>query len=209
MRSRTLFAALAFAAATPLAAAPLLTLQDAALPGTADTSRVVAGTYDLDGNHSYAHWTVNHMGFTPLDGMFGNASGTLTIDPANPEDASVDVTFDMTALTTHVDAFTKHLKSGDFFNVEEYPTARFVSTGVEVDGDEATITGNLTMHGVTKPVTLEAEFFGAGDNPMNKKLNIGFTAETTIKRSEFGLDYAIQVVPDEVELSIVAAFVKQ
>ncbi|QIG81003.1 YceI family protein [Stakelama tenebrarum] len=209
MRTRTLFAALAFAAATPLAAAPFVASQDAGLPGTADVSRVVAGTYDLDSGHSYAHWTVNHMGFTPLDGMFGNATGTLTIDPESPEDASVDVTFDMTGFTTHTEAFTNHLKSEDFFNVAEFPTARFVSTAVEVDGTTAEVTGDLTIHGVTKSVTLDTEFFGAGANPMNKKLNIGFTGTTTIKRSDFGLGYAVPVVTDEVELKIVAAFVKQ
>ena len=209
MRTPTIFAAIVFAAAAPLAAAPLLAPQDAGLPGAADVSRVVAGTYDVDSAHTFARWTVNHMGVTPLEGIFANATGTLTIDPAKPEDASVDVTFDMAKSTTHLEAFTHHLHSADFFNVAEFPTARFVSTSVSVDGTDAVITGNLTLHGVTRPVTLEAEFFGAGDNPMNKQLNIGFTAETTIKRSDFGLGYAVPVVSDEVDLEIVAAFAKQ
>jgi len=201
---RLVFASIALVAAAPLIAAPAV--QD--MPGSHDVSAVEGGSYEVDGNHSYVTWTVNHMGFTPLTGQIGGTSGTLMLDPANPEAAQVDVTFDLTAISHPVDAFLRHLKSDDFFAVEQHPTARFVSTEVDVNGTQATITGNLTIKGITRPVTLEAEFFGAGVNPMSEKRNIGFTGTTTINRSDFGLGYATPVVSDEVKLAIDAAFVK-
>src|SRR5690606_26325452 len=118
-------------------------------------------------------------------------------------------TFDLAGMSTTAPAFTKHLLSGDFFDVGKHPTATFTSTSVVANGTRATIVGNLTISGITKPVTLEAELFGAGTNPMSKKLEVGFTATTTIKPTDFGLGYGVPaVMPDEVELRIAAAFVQ-
>ena len=201
---RIILASIALVAAAPLIA----TRAPQEVPGTQDVSRVEAGSYEVDGNHSYVTWTVDHMGFTPLTGQIGGTSGSLTIDPANPGAAKVDVTFDLTTISHPAAAFVTHLKSADFFDVANHPTAHFVSTSVAVDGTTATITGDLTLKGTTRPVTIEAEFHGAGANPMNEKLNIGFTGTTTISRSEFGLGYATPIVGDEVTLAIDAAFVK-
>ena len=96
----------------------------------------------------------------------------------------------------------------DFFGPDPQP-ARFVSTNVAVEGQEATITGDLTLNGVTKPVTFEAEFTGTGKGMMNQKETIGFEGETTIKRSDFGIDTFVPMVSDEVELEITMAFEKQ
>jgi polyisoprenoid-binding protein YceI len=192
-------------------AAPVIAQMPTAAPGTKDPSRVEAGTYKVDGNHTQVLWRVDHMGITPLYGAFGEITGTLTIDPAKPTAAKVSITIPMTGMTVTSPAFLKHLSSPDFFDTAKFATATFESTSVTLgkDGDEAKIAGNLTIHGVTKPVVLEAEFYGAGANPMSKKLNIGFKAETTVKRSDFGLGYAVPVVGDEVALKIVAAFEKQ
>ena len=96
------------------------------------------------------------------------------------------------------------------FDAAKFPTASFVSTSVKPDGATgADITGNLTIKGVTKPVTLDAEFYGAGVQPMSKKENVGFIATTTIKRSEFGMGYAVPMVSDAIELKIIAGFEKQ
>jgi polyisoprenoid-binding protein YceI len=111
-------------------------------------------------------------------------------------------------MTTTSAAFTKHLQSKDFFEVEKYPSAKFVSTSVTVDGQNAKIAGDLTLHGVTKPVTLDAKLTGAGTNPMSKAATVGFSATATIKRSDFGLGYAAPAVGDEVKLKITAAFEK-
>jgi polyisoprenoid-binding protein YceI len=205
-----------FAAAGLFAAGPVLSAQDAPqLPGVADPARVTAGTYAADPGHSLIAFEVNHFGFNDYYGIFGDVAGTLTLDPANPNAAKVDVTIPVASVTTASKGLTDHLlragKDGgkpDFFGPAP-AAARFVSTSVKADGMTAEITGNLTLNGVTKPVTFTAEFTGAGNNPFNKKATVGFEAETSIKRSDFGVNYAIPFVSDEVELDISVAFEKQ
>lgn len=184
-------------------------LAQSQLPGAPDSSRVSAGSYTVDTDHTQVVWTVNHMGITPLSGSIAASGGSLEIDPAKLEATKVTVTFAIADISTSTPAFTKHLLSGDFFEADKHPTATFTSTSVETDGDKAKITGNLTIKGITRPVTLDAEFYGAGINPMNNKLNIGFSATTQIKRNDFELGYGLPVVtPDQVDLRISAAFVR-
>lgn len=201
MRPTIVFASLA------LAAAPALLLAQTGLPGTADKALVTAGTYKVDPNHTQVTWQVNHMGFSMLQGQFGASGGSLTIDPAKPAAAKLDVSFAIDQLSVTAAPFAAHLKSAQLFDAATYPTARFVSTAVVAKGNMATITGNLTIKNVTKPVTLQATFVGAGNNPMNKQLNFGFRATGTIKRSDFGLGLAVPIVADTVDLTINAAFV--
>jgi polyisoprenoid-binding protein YceI len=204
--------------ALPATLVPLtLAAQPAEAPGKADPARVTAGTYAADPLHSLIGWEVNHFGFNDYYGLFGDVTGTLVLDPARPQDARVDVTIPVAKVTTASAALTEHLlrpgKDGgkpDFFGPNA--SARFVSTKVTVDPKDRTkavIAGNLTLNGMTKPVSLDAEFTGAGVNPMNNKQTVGFEAETEIKRSEWGLGYAIPMVGDEVELDISVAFEKQ
>jgi polyisoprenoid-binding protein YceI len=191
------------ATALLVAAAPVLAQ---GVPGAPQKARVAAGTYQVDPAHTQVTWQVNHMGFSLLEGQLGASAGSITIDPAKPDATKVDVTFQVDQLSTTSAHLTEHLKSKDFFDAAANPTARFVSTAVRATGDKATITGNLTIKGVTKPVTLNATFIGAGANPMNKKLNFGFRATATINRGDFGLGYAVPVVSDKVDLTINAAF---
>ena len=196
-------------AASLVAAAALivsLPLTAQSLPGIANAKRVAAGAYKIDTNHTQVFWTVNHMGLTPLTGAFSASGGTLQIDLTKPASSKVSVTFDMTGMSTTLPAFTHHLSSTDFFDVDKFPTAAFSSTAVAVSGNHARINGNLTIKGVTKPVVLDAILFGAGTNPMTKKLNLGFTATTKVRRSDFGLGYALPVVGDQIDLRITAAF---
>jgi polyisoprenoid-binding protein YceI len=201
----------AFALLAAAAAGPALAQAPAAAPGTRDLSRVTAGTYKVDPAHTQVLWEVDHLGISPLHGAFGNPSGTLTLDPRNPSAAKLSLTLPLTGLMVTSSDFLKHLNSADFFDVAKHPTATFTSTSVRLDDDpgEATVTGNLTIKGITRPVTLDVDFYGAGENSMSKKLNIGFTAETKIRRSDFGLGMAVPAVSDEVDLEIVAAFEKQ
>lgn len=206
---RKTLAILALVAATPLIG------QGMQLPGQKDAARVTAGTYKTDPGHSLIGWEVNHFGFNDYYGLFGDIAGTLMIDPANLNAAKVDVTIPVGKVTTASAGLTSHLlragKDGgkpDFFGPAP-ADARFVSTKVVADGMTAKITGNLTLNGVTKEVTFDAEFTGAGANPFNKKETIGFEAETEIKRSDFGIAYGLPVVGDEVELDISVAFEKQ
>ena len=204
-RKTALFAAAAIALAVPAIAQ--IVMPGSAIPGTPDAARVTAGNYKVDTNHTQVVWTLNHMGITPLAGDFNASGGSLELDPANPAAAKVTVDFNLATMTTLLPAFTTHLLSADMLDVAKYPTANFTSTAVTVTGTSAKITGNLTLHGVTRPVVLDTRFYGAGANPRSKKLNVGFKAKTTIKRSDFGIMYG-PTVGDEVELQIYAAFEK-
>jgi polyisoprenoid-binding protein YceI len=187
------------------------------VPGAADISRVAAGSYAADPPHTLVLWRVNHFGFSNYYGLFGNIGGTLDLDPKNPAAAKLSVTIPVAEITTANAGLTEHLfkpgKDGaapDFFGPNP-AAAQFVSTAIKLDeeGKEALITGNLTLNGITRPVTIEAEFVGAGNNPMSKALTIGFEGEARIKRSDFGINAFVPLVSDEVELKIEAAFEKK
>ena len=146
-------------------AAPVAAQMPTEAPGKPNPALVQAGSYKVDPGHTLITFRVNHLGFSQYHGQFGNPTGTLEIDPKNPNAAKVDVSFPIDGVSTTSEALDKHLKTDDFFDAEKYPTGRFTSTNVQVSGQEATITGNLTLKGVTKPVTLKARFIGAGPAP--------------------------------------------
>lgn len=213
MRRIAPFIALALA----VVAVPVVIAQSpSSAPGAPDKTRVTAGTYAADAGHTMVVWEVDHLGFSKYSGIFGDVTGTLVLDPKNPAASKVDVTIPVAKVTTASAGLTSHLlragKDGgkpDFFGAAP-ADAKFVSTSVVVDsdGDEAKVTGNLTLNGVTKPMTLDVDFHGAGMG-MTKKETVGFNAETTIKRSDFGISMGIPYVSDAVELEIHAAFEKQ
>lgn len=199
-----------------LLATPLIAQAPSAAPGARNPAAVTGGTYTVDPGHTLVVWTLDHLGFSPYTGIFGDVTGTLTLDPKNPNGAKVDVTIPVSKVTTASAGLTQHLlrpgKDGgkpDFFGASP-ADARFVSTSVMSSGQNAKIAGNLTLNGVTRPVTLDASFYGAGKAPaqMGGKENIGFRATTTIRRSEFGLGFGVPMVGDEVKLEISAAFQK-
>lgn len=194
-----------------------LNAQDAPvqMPGKPDPARVTPGLYVVDGGHTLVGWRVNHFGFNDYFGIFGEVTGSLQLDPRNLTTAKLDVTIPVGKVTVASAGLREHLlrpgKDGakpDFFGANP-ASARFTSTVIRRTGPlKANITGNFTLNGVTRPVTIAAEFTGAGSNPMNKRLNIGFEGRATIKRSDYGITYAIPLVSDEVELDISAAFEK-
>ncbi|MEJ5975758.1 YceI family protein [Novosphingobium sp. PS1R-30] len=207
------------AAAVLALGAPLIAQQAPGKPGARDASRVTGGTYTVDNEHTLVRWKLDHLGITPYFGLFGQITGSLTLDPKNPNAAKVDVTIPVAKVTTTSPGLTGHLLKApaaaggkpDFFGPSP-ADAHFVSTAVVANAAAGTakITGNLTLNGVTKPVTLDANFYGAGKSPANMggAENVGFEAKTTIKRSDFGLGLAVPMVSDEVDLEIAAAFKK-
>jgi len=118
------------------------------------------------------------------------------------------VDFPIVGVRTTSAELDEHLKKPEFFDAAKFPTAHFESTSVVASGMNATINGNLTLKGVTKPVTLKAKFIGAGKGPMNSADTVGFEATTTISRSAFGISYGVPLVGDQVDLTIAAAFEK-
>lgn len=201
---RRLFIILPFIVAVPLLAQSLPT----EAPGKLDPKRVTAGTYNVESTHTQIQWTVNHFGFNDYFGIFGSPTGEMTLDPAKPSDAKLNIDIPVSELATSSAKLNEHMKGKDFFDVANHPSAKFVSTKVTVTGAEAVIIGNLTMLGITKPVTLNAKFTGAGANPFNKKPTVGFQASTTINRSDWGMKYGIPLVTDAVRLRISVAFEK-
>lgn len=165
-------------------------------------SAQAAETYKLDASHTAVVWQLNHFGFSNPSGKFMNVDGTLVLDEATPANSKVSVTIPIADINSGVPKLDEHLKTKDFFDVAQFPTATFVSDKVETTGaDTAKVTGNLTLHGVTKPVVLDVKLNKVGENMMKKK-TAGFTASTTIKRSEFGMGTYVPALGDDVKLSI-------
>ncbi len=174
-------------------------------------AEVQAGTYKLDPAHGKITWSVNHLGFSTYVGQFVNVAADLTLDPANPSASTLTATVPLADVDPNSDGLKAHLQTPDFFDAAQFPTATFVATSIVIDADDATeaeVTGDLTLRGVTRPVTLDVQFNQAGPS-MGGVYKVGFDGETTIKRSEFGINFALPAIGDEVELHIEGEFIKQ
>ncbi len=165
-----------------------------------------AETYTLDPSHTTVIWEANHFQFSNPHGLLSMIEGKVTLDEANPAASMVEATWNAKNLFTGNPKFDEHLQSKDFFNIGEFPTASFKSTKVEpaADNKTAKVTGNLTLLGVTKPVTLDVTFNHKGEHFMTKKPTVGFTATGSIKRSEFGMKFGVPGVSDDVKITIEA-----
>lgn len=156
----------------------------------------------MDPIHTSVTWKANHFGFSNPSGKFTKSQGIIMFDEQNPKLSSVNITIDITSITTGIAAFDKHLQGADFFNTAKYGTAIFESTKVVRSGKNAKIHGNLTLLGITKPVILDAKLNKIGEHPFTKKRTIGFSAKTAIKRSEFGMNYILDGVSDKIQIEI-------
>ncbi|HEX7855596.1 MAG TPA: YceI family protein [Sphingobium sp.] len=195
------------------AAAPIIAQMPTEAPGKPDPKRVTTGTYTTDPFHTLVGWRVNHLGFNDYFGQFGDVKGTLVLDPAAPAKAKLDVTIPIASLTTVNAKLTEHLSGPDFFDAAKFPEAKFVSTSVKATGTKAVITGNLTIKGITKPITLDARFVGAGKGfgPQGGpgKETVGFHATGKVNRADYGMGFGLPMVPDPIQLELTAAFEKQ
>jgi polyisoprenoid-binding protein YceI len=174
----------------------------ASLLGTA-SAQAAPVTYQLDSHHTMVLFSWNHFGFSHPTADLGLGQGTLVFDQQHPDQSKVEVTLPLSALDTHVPALDTHLKEADFFNADKYPTITYRSTKVQPLGhDKFKVTGNLTVHGVTRPVVLDATLNRVGPHPMSKAQSIGFDATGTLKRSEFGVGAYVPNVSDEIAIRI-------
>ena len=163
--------------------------------------------YTIDPNHTYSHFEVEHLGVSHQRGRFDRTSGKFTLDHA-AKTGSVELNIETASVSTGDNVkgnrprtLDDHLRTADFFNVAEFPRMTFKSTGVKFAGDNpAEITGNLTIIGVTKPVTLKVERWACKDNPMSKKPMCGGNASAVLKRTDFGMKYGVPAIGDEVRL---------
>ncbi len=162
-----------------------------------------AQKYVLDPSHSQIVFSYNHLGFSTGTGMFSGFEGEIAFDEADPAASSVSVSFPVKTMLTGWQARFDHLMSPDFFAATEDEVVSFKSTGIEVTGEKtARITGELTLNEVTKPVVLEAVLNQAGEHPMEKKPWAGFSATTTVLRSDYNLGAFAPFVSDEVAVEI-------
>lgn len=163
-----------------------------------------ADVYDIDPGHTFPSFAVDHLGFSTHTGRFNETSGSFTIDRKGAG-SSVKVTIKTASVDTGGDKLDKHLRSADFFDVEKYPEMIYESTKVTWTSDTtADVEGNLTLRGVTRAVPLKITRARCDTHPMKKTWYCGFAAETSIKRSDFGMTYIVPAVGDEVRISIQA-----
>lgn len=164
-----------------------------------------AETYTLDPNHSYVLWRINHFGFSNPSGKWMLAEGTVTLDQAKPQDSKVNVVIQVANVVTGIPELDEHLKGHLFFDAAKFPTATFVSDKVTITGSNtAKVHGILTMHGISKPVTLDVKLNKMGVNPISNKEAAGFSATTTLKRSDFGINTLLPGLADDVKINIEA-----
>jgi polyisoprenoid-binding protein YceI len=170
-----------------------------------------AKTFDVDAQHTGVTFRVRHL-FTKVNGRFDKFNGKIDFDPAKPEQAKVEGSIEVASINTNVEKRDAHLRSKDFFNAEKFPQISFVSTNVsdvDVANKTGKLHGDLTIHGVTKPVVLDVAFLGEGSDPWGNKKG-GFSAKTTINRKDFGLNWNETLetggvlVGDEIEIEISA-----
>jgi len=176
------------------------------LAGTAVAEPI---SYDFDKSHANLAFSYNHLGYSTTEGRFGDWDGTLLIDKDTPANSSIEFTVDVASLDTFWADRDKHLLSPDFFDAEKFPSATFKSTQVEQVGEnQLEVTGDLTIKGITKPVTLDVNVTALGEHPMAKKEAAGFAISTVVKRSDFGMDSFVPYVGDEVSVTFHAETLK-
>jgi polyisoprenoid-binding protein YceI len=175
----------------------------AGLLGAAVSVQAAPVTYKLDPGHTMVLFSWNHFGFSNPIADLGLGEGKVVFDEQHPAQSSVEVTLPLAKLDTHVPALDQHLKQADFFDADKYPTVTFKSTKVQpLDGNKFKVTGDLTVHGVTKPVVLDATLNKVGPHPMTKAQAIGFDATATLNRSDFGVGAYVPNVSDEITIRI-------
>jgi polyisoprenoid-binding protein YceI len=168
-------------------------------------------TWVPDKAHSEVDFSILHMGLAHVNGRFGNIGGAITYNEADITKSTVNVTIDITSIDTGVSGRDNDLKSENVFDAAQFPTATFVSTGVAKSGSGLTVNGNLTLHGVTKPVTLTVEGPTGPVSGMDHKPHAGFSATATISRTAFGVaaKYPTAMIGDDVKLTIELDVAKQ
>ena len=180
-----------------------------ATPPVITPSAAPAGNYRLDPTHASVTWSLSHAGLSNYTARFDTISGALDYTPDAPQNSRVDIRIDPKSVNTGLPKFNEEIAtSGNYFDADTYPEIRFVSTGIKLTG-EATglITGDLTLKGVTKPVTLDVIFNGAGKSFGNPGKTLGFSATTKFKRSEYNMGHLVAFgIGDEVTLRIETEF---
>ncbi len=168
------------------------------------------GSYQVDKQHLTVLFKLNHMGMSTFVGRFNDVDAQLEFDPAHIENAKLSAVININSIDVNNTDLAETLRGSSWFHADKYPQALFSTVSVEkVDEARARFKGNLTLHGVTAPVVLDVTFNGGGDNVLTGRYTIGFSATTQFKRSQFGIDYLIPAVGDDVNIEVFAEFQKR
>ena len=177
---------------------------------TQNLAELRAGDYKLDPDHAYVHFRVGHLGLSTIVGRFNSVVGTLDFDPAKIESTRLQGVIEAASIDVNNADLEATLQGSSWFKAQLFPEIGFVSTGVvRADNGDLLITGDLTLRGITKSINLNATFNGGADNILTGKYTLGFTASTSIKRSDFGMDGFAALVADDVAVELHGEFQKQ
>lgn len=186
----------------------LLTLSAASLLGTSLLASAADYKFDKEGQHAFVQFRIQHLGYSWLYGTFKDFDGTFTFDEANPASDKVNVTLNTASLDTNHAERDKHIRSADFLNTAKFPQAIFASTAVKKEGNDYKITGDLTLNGVTKPITLDARLLGEGKDPWGG-YRAGFEANGEIVLKDFNITKDLGPASQKAELIISVEGVRQ
>jgi polyisoprenoid-binding protein YceI len=177
---------------------------------TVDPTRLEGGAYRLDPNHIALLWKVNHLGFAKFVGRFNRVDASLDFDPAAPQASRLEVLVETASVDSRLPELDETLRGSGWLDAARFPQASFRSTAIEIIGPASgNVSGELTLRGITRPVTLSVTFSGGAPNLVTGRYTLGFAASATIRRSEFALDALVPAIGDEVELEIHAEFLRQ
>lgn len=181
-----------------------------ALAGSLSASPVVLAkeSYRVDPTHSFVTFSISHLGYSLLQGRFNELSGDFVYDADNPAANAITMEVNTASIDSNHAERDKHLRSKDFLNVSKHPVASFKTTGFKPNGDDGVLSGELTLHGVTRPVDVDVQLVGAGEDPWGG-FRRGYSGRTTIKRSDFGMDYNLGPAAESMDLHFVVEGVRQ
>ncbi|TMP61613.1 hypothetical protein CWB77_08830 [Pseudoalteromonas sp. S1610] len=165
---------------------------------------------DTKGAHAFVNFKIKHLGYSWLHGRFNTFDGQFNYDPKNPNASQISVNIDTASLDSNHAERDKHLRGGDFLNVSKYPQASFKSTEIKFDqdGEEATVTGEFTLHGITKTISFEIDKIGEGKDPWGG-YRVGFEGETSLKLADYGIDYDLGPASTHVDIGLFIEGIRQ
>ncbi|WP_076918608.1 YceI family protein [Pseudoalteromonas sp. SK18] len=182
----------------------------AAMFMTATHANAADYVIDTKGAHAFVNFKIKHLGYSWLHGRFNTFDGQFNYDAKNPNASQISVNIDTASLDSNHAERDKHLRGGDFLNVSKYPQASFKSTTIKFDqdGEEATVTGEFTLHGVTKTISFEIDKIGEGQDPWGG-YRVGFEGETSLKLADYGIDYDLGPASTHVDIGLFIEGIRQ
>ncbi|WP_282131702.1 MULTISPECIES: YceI family protein [Pseudoalteromonas] len=186
----------------------LSTAVSAAMILSATAANAADYVVDTKGAHAFVNFKIKHLGYSWLHGRFNTFDGKFNYDAKNPNASQIMVNIDTTSLDSNHAERDKHLRGKDFLNVDKYPTATFKSTSIKFESDSGEVTGDFTLHGITKTITFEIEKIGEGNDPWGG-YRVGFEGETSLKLADYGIDYNLGPASTHVDIGLFIEGIRQ